>query len=119
MKQRHLKIITLLVLCGVIALSAAAFGGQSATTVRGISAAVTTAPARVESDGAAPLSWLARTLRVQLGLWFGIQLEPPQAKNATPAVSSPKDDGPVKSQTGTLRPNIWEVASDNGGEHVN
>lgn len=118
MMQRQLKIITLLVLCGVIALSAAAFGGQSATTARGTSAAVITAPARVESDGAAPLSWLARTLRIQLGLWFGIQFEPPQVKNATPAVSSPKDDGPVKSQTAPGVPNKWEVLADNGGQNV-
>ncbi len=118
MKQRHLKIVTLLVLCGVIALSAAALGGQSATTARGTSAAVTTAPARVESERPAPLSWLARTLRLQLGLWFGIQFEPPQVKNATPAVSSPKGDGPVKSQTDPRKPKLWEVLADNGGQNV-
>ncbi len=118
MKQRHLKIVTLLVLCGVIALSAAALGGQSATTARGTSAAVTTAPARVESERPAPLSWLARTLRLQLGLWFGIQFEPPQVKNATPAVSSPKDDGPVKSQTDPRKPKLWEVAADTGGDPI-
>ncbi len=118
MKQRHLKIVTLLVLCGVIALSAAAFGGQSATSVKGSAAATIAPPARVEVAQAAPLSWLARTLRIQLGLWFGIQFEPPQVKNATPTVSSPKGDGPVKSQTDPRKPKLWEVLADNGGQNV-
>ncbi len=117
MKQRHLKLITLLVLCGVIALSASALAGQGATTAARPAAAIT-APATVETETAAPLGWLTKALRIQLGIWFGVQIDPPVTHGGKPVVTTPAEDGPVKSQTGPNKPNMWEVASDNGGEGV-
>lgn len=115
MMQRHLKIVTLLVLCGVIALSAAAFGGQGATSVKGSAAATIAPPARVEVAQAAPLSWLARTLRLQLGIWFGVQIDPPVTRGGKPAVTTPAEDGPVKSQSGSTNRIEIGVAYDTGG----
>jgi len=113
MKSQSIRLVTLLALCGVIVLSASVLGGQSATNTRGSGTSVAAAVERP-----APAGWLIQTLRVQLRLWFGISLEPAPVKVAPPAVTTPKDDGPVKSQTGPNKPNIWEVAADNGGDGV-
>ncbi len=118
MMQRPLKIITLLVLCGVIALSAAAFGGQGATTAASPAAAKVTAPATVETETAAPLGWLTKALRIQLGIWFGVQIDPPVTRGGKPAVTTPAEDGPAKSQTDPNNPKLWQTLSDNGGEGV-
>lgn len=116
MKQRHLKLITLLVLCGVIALSASALGGQSATTARGTTAAAIVPEAKVENTQAEPVNWLVKALRLQLGVWFGIQFDSPVTKKFEPKSVSPKNSGPEKDVRGPIKPNIWEVASDHGGE---
>ncbi len=116
MKQRHLRFVTLLVLCGVIALSASALGGPSATIAKGTTAAAIVPEAKVENTQAGPVNWLVKALRLQLGVWFGIQFDPPVTVGGKPAVTTPTNDGPVKSQTGPNKPNMWEVMADKGGE---
>jgi hypothetical protein len=116
MMQRPMKFITLLVLCGVIALSASALGGPSATSAKGPTAAAINSPAKVEIERAAPVSWLAKALRIHLGVWFGIQFDPPSVKGGKPSVTSPTSDGPAKSQTDPRKPKLWEVLSDHGGD---
>ncbi len=118
MMQRQLRLVTLLVLCGVIALSASALAGPSATTAKGTTAAAIVPEAKVENTQSGPVSWVVKALRLQLGVWLGIQFDPPSVKGGKPAITTPTNDGPAKSQTGPNKPNIWEVAADNGGDGV-
>jgi hypothetical protein len=107
MTKNPLRSLTLLVLFGVLIACGAALGGQSKATL----------PQEPSvSKQPSTLSLLVQSARLHLGVWFGIQFDPPAIKGGKPAVTSPTNDGPEKSQTGPDKWKKWITeAMDTGG----